>query len=120
MKGSRNKDRHTSAAGSHHWCVDGLCCHDVVGQKTTLPALDNVRPTWCAPCRKECGLSIGIYAQFKDAGLVLIGVNVGQDRSRGEKFLKTFSPTYSIVLSDDSDIVAAFRVTAFPTYVLMV
>jgi hypothetical protein len=60
-----------------------------------------------------------IHAEFKDAGLVLIGVNVGEDRALVERFLKTVSPAYPIALSDDSDIVAAFQVTAFPTYVLI-
>jgi thiol-disulfide isomerase/thioredoxin len=75
--------------------------------------------TWCTPCRKEVPALDRIHADFKDAGLVLIGVNAGEDRALVEKFLETVSPAYAIALSDESGIVDAFQVTAFPTYVLI-
>jgi thiol-disulfide isomerase/thioredoxin len=83
------------------------------------PVLLDFWTTWCGPCRKEMPALDRIHTEFKDAGLVLIGVNVGEDRALVEKSLKTVSPAYPIALSNDSDIVAAFQVTAFPTYVLI-
>lgn len=75
--------------------------------------------TWCAPCRKEMPLLEKLHKEFKDAGLVLLGANVGEDRALVEKFLETVDVTYPIALTNSSDIVPALQVSSFPTYVLI-
>jgi thiol-disulfide isomerase/thioredoxin len=97
--------------------IDGKTI-DSTGLKGKVVLLD-FWTTWCAPCRKEMPALAAIHSEFKDAGLILIGVNVGEDRELVEKFLKTTPAPYPIVLSNDSDIVASFQVSAFPTYVLI-
>jgi hypothetical protein len=60
-----------------------------------------------------------IHQEFKANGLVVLGLNVGEDRGTVEKFLKTAKVNYPIALTGDSDVVPAFEVTAYPTYVVI-
>lgn len=75
--------------------------------------------TWCAPCRKDMPVVERLYGEFKDRGLIVIGLNVGEEREVVEKFVKQNKPAYPIALTSDSPAVAAFEVNAFPTYVLI-
>lgn len=75
--------------------------------------------TWCGPCRKEMPTMEKIHQEFKSSGLVVLGLNVGEDRGTVEKFLKTAKVNYPIALTLDTDVVPAFEVTAYPTYVVI-
>lgn len=75
--------------------------------------------TWCAPCRKEMPTVEKIHQEFKDKGLVVLGLNAGEERETVEKYLKTAKVTYPVALTTDTDIVPAFQVSAFPTYVVI-
>jgi thiol-disulfide isomerase/thioredoxin len=75
--------------------------------------------TWCSPCRKEMPTVEKIHQEFKDKGLVVLGLNVGEALEVVEQYLKTAKVTYPVALTMDSDIVPAFQVTAFPTYVVI-
>ena len=75
--------------------------------------------TWCVPCRKEIPTMEKIHQEFKSRGLVILGLNVGEDRATVEKFLKTAKVNYPIALTADTDVAPAFEVTAYPTYVVI-
>jgi len=75
--------------------------------------------TWCAPCRKEMPTVEKLHQEFKDKGLVVLGLNVGEERETVEKYLKTAKVNYPIALTADTDTVPAFQATAFPTYVVI-
>jgi thiol-disulfide isomerase/thioredoxin len=75
--------------------------------------------TWCAPCRKAIPTVEKIHQEFKDKGLVVLALNVGEERETVEKFLKTVKVTYPVALTTDTDVVSAFQVNALPTYVVI-
>jgi len=75
--------------------------------------------TWCAPCRKAMPSVEKIHQEFKDKGLVVLALNVGEEREMVEKFLKTVKVTYPVALTTDTDVVSAFQVNALPTYVVI-
>jgi thiol-disulfide isomerase/thioredoxin len=75
--------------------------------------------TWCGPCRKEMPTMEKVYQELKANGLVVLGLNVGEDRATVEKFLKTAKVSYPIALTADTDVVSTFEVTAYPTYVVI-
>lgn len=75
--------------------------------------------TWCAPCRKAMPSVEKIHQEFKDKGLVVLALNVGEERETVEKFLKTVKVTYPVALTTDTDVVSAFQVNALPTYVVI-
>ena len=75
--------------------------------------------TWCGPCRKEMPTMEKIHQELKGDGLVVLGLDVGEDRETVEKFLKTEKVSYPIALTVGSDVVRSFEVSAYPTYVLI-
>jgi len=60
-----------------------------------------------------------LYREYRDKGLLILGVDAGEDRQTVQTFLKTATASYPTVLGIDSDILTSFQVTAYPTYVLI-
>ncbi|MCI0549934.1 MAG: TlpA family protein disulfide reductase, partial [Anaerolineae bacterium] len=75
------------------------------GNKVTLSELRgqivviNFWATWCPPCRLETPALEKSYEQYKDSGVVLLGVNLtDQDSvSEVESFVQEFKLTYPIL-----------------------
>jgi thiol-disulfide isomerase/thioredoxin len=75
----------------------------------------NFWASWCGPCRQEMPILEKIYKDYKDAGFVLLGVNVDAEISDRDKFLSETTVTFPIL--DDSANVATeeFGVEAMPS-----
>jgi thiol-disulfide isomerase/thioredoxin len=75
--------------------------------------------TWCAPCREAIPHLVELYKNYKDKGLVVIGMNV--DRGEGDvvrRFVKSMEIPYPILLAPE-EIVRNYGVNALPTTVLV-
>jgi TonB family protein len=83
------------------------------------PVLLDFWTTWCGPCRQAMPALETLYREYRDKGLVILGVDAGEDRQTVEIFLKTATASYPTILSVGSDILTSFQVTAYPTYVLI-
>ena len=75
--------------------------------------------TWCAPCRKDLPFLEKLHQEFKGKGLVVLGLDVGEDEATVTKFLKTTKLSYPILLTDVTDVAEKYSVTAYPTIVLI-
>jgi thiol-disulfide isomerase/thioredoxin len=75
--------------------------------------------TWCGPCRDSMPSTEKIFADHKDRGLVVLGVNVAEDRDIVDAFVKKHSFTYPIVMSGESTILTDYKINAYPTFVLI-
>jgi thiol-disulfide isomerase/thioredoxin len=75
--------------------------------------------TWCVPCRQSMPSVEKIYAEYKDRGLVALAVNVEEAGEVVEAFVKKTPFAYPVALSGESGIVDAYKVTAYPTFVLI-
>ncbi|WNC17204.1 thiol-disulfide oxidoreductase ResA [Brevibacillus brevis] len=71
--------------------------------------------TWCEPCKKELPALQQQYNQFKDKGLVVIGVNIGESPVAVEPFVKQFGVNFPILLDSDSQITKLYRIGPIPT-----
>ena len=75
--------------------------------------------TWCGPCRKDLPALEKIYGEFRDRGLVMVGMNAGEDKETVSKFLAANRLSYPIALAAGMEILQNYSVTAFPTLVLI-
>jgi thiol-disulfide isomerase/thioredoxin len=76
--------------------------------------------TWCGPCKREIPSIEKIYNEFREKGLVVLGMSVGEDQATVAKFVKTAAVTYPILqVNDTAELVAGLSVNAFPTVVLI-
>lgn len=75
--------------------------------------------TWCLPCRKDVPALEKLYTEFHDRGLVMLGMNVGEDKTTVTKFLESNKVSYPIILAGNTELPQSYSVTAFPTLVLI-
>jgi thiol-disulfide isomerase/thioredoxin len=75
--------------------------------------------TWCAPCRKELPMLEKIHREFGDQGLVLLGMDVGEDSETLGQFLRETKLSYPVVLTAAGETDRNYSVTAYPTVVLL-
>jgi peroxiredoxin len=92
---------------------------DLHGNRWTLAQLRgkvvlvNFWATWCPPCRAEMPDLDALYKQFKDQGLVILGIS-DEDVSKVNPFIQQYLYTYPILLDPDSKVHAAFSVEGIP------
>ncbi|MBI2758925.1 MAG: TlpA family protein disulfide reductase [Chloroflexi bacterium] len=93
------------------------------GNKTTLSGLRgkivvvNLWATWCLPCRQETPALEKAYEQYKDSGVVILGVDLtNQDLvSDVESFVQEFKLTYPILLDRDGSVSNLYQIKGIPT-----
>jgi cytochrome c biogenesis protein CcmG, thiol:disulfide interchange protein DsbE len=69
---------------------------------------------WCPFCRREMRELEPVYQQFREQGLEILAVNVGQDRSRVQRFVDRVGYSYPTLLDPDSTIARRYGVIAIP------
>jgi peroxiredoxin/outer membrane lipoprotein-sorting protein len=75
--------------------------------------------TWCGPCRIEMPRVEALYKEFKSKGLVVFGVNNGEDPDKVKGFLAKNPYTIPILLDQQSDVGRAYQAYAIPTLVVI-
>ncbi|HYW73425.1 MAG TPA: redoxin domain-containing protein [Pyrinomonadaceae bacterium] len=87
--------------------------------------------TWCGPCRATLPRFQKFHEQFKDKGLVIIGLTTFQGRIEGRQFThaqelqylrdfkKQFGVTYGFAVSDDDNNDLNYAVSSIPTTFLI-
>ncbi len=74
--------------------------------------------TWCPPCREEIPDFVQLYAQYKDQGLVIVGVSLDSDGSSAvQPFVNAQGINYPIVLGyGEKDLMDRYGgITGIPT-----
>lgn len=97
------------------------------GDKVTLSELRgkivvvNLWATWCLPCRQETPALEKAYEQYKDSGVVILGVDLtSQDLvSDVKSFVQEFKLTYPILLDRDANVGNLYQLKGIPTTVFI-
>jgi len=75
--------------------------------------------SWCGPCRESFPWMKKMQQQYGKDGLVIIAVNVDQDKKLADKFLTEFKPEFSVLFDKDGKLAEDFKVSSMPSsYVL--
>jgi peroxiredoxin len=75
--------------------------------------------TWCPYCQKELRVLNSRAAMLDQDGLMVMAVNVGEDPSKVETFIKNIYPSYKVLLDKDTEVSRAYSIMGVPTYVLI-
>jgi len=71
--------------------------------------------SWCGPCRQSFPWMKSLHdAKAKD-GLVIIAVNVDQEKKLADAFLAEFSPNFNIVFDQAGQLATEFKVAGMPS-----
>ena len=74
----------------------------------------NFWATWCEPCKKEMPYFNNQYLEFKDQGVQVLAVNVGESNLVVGKFAEGYQLDFPIVLDKDSQVMNAYGIDPLP------
>ncbi len=81
--------------------------------------LINFWATWCGPCRKEMPLLEQIQKKYASLGFTMLGVNVEEDTTMMDAFLKDVPVTFPILLDPANGVSKLYNVAAMPSTVIV-
>lgn len=75
--------------------------------------------SWCGPCLQSFPWMNGLHAKHADDGLVILAVNVDQDRALADAFMKKVPPQFRVEYDAQGTLAKSFGVEAMPTSFLI-
>jgi thiol-disulfide isomerase/thioredoxin len=75
--------------------------------------------SWCGPCREAFPALEALHRRFADQGLVVVGVNLDEERKEAERFLKVVPVNFTIVFDSAGASAHAFALPGMPSSYLL-
>jgi peroxiredoxin len=75
--------------------------------------------TWCKPCEKEMPYMEKQYSKYKDQGVQILAVNVGESDFLINKFVSEHGLTFPILVDEEKDVQHAYGIDPLPTTILI-
>jgi len=75
--------------------------------------------SWCVPCRRSFPWLNSMHQRYGDDGLVIVGVNLDQERAAAEEFLQEFPAEFNIHYDVSKELAKSYGVVAMPTSYLI-
>jgi len=79
----------------------------------------NFWASWCTPCKQEMPNLERVWQEFRDQGVVVLGVDVLDDPDDARAFLEALRITYPNVHDPEETRMIAYRVTGLPTTIFI-
>jgi thiol-disulfide isomerase/thioredoxin len=70
---------------------------------------------WCPFCETEMEAIEPVYRRYRDQGLVILAINVRQDRATAQAFVDKLNISYQTLLDTRGDVARAYGVMGLPT-----
>lgn len=84
---------------------------DFKGKKVFL----NFFATWCPPCRAEMPEMEEFYQETKNSDLVMLTVNLGEDKATVQKFISSNKFNFPVLLDADTAVATKYQIASIPT-----
>ncbi len=81
------------------------------------PVALNFWATWCGPCRLEMPELEAAQSRYREAGLVILTINAGEDAEKVQAYLDELGLTLTVVLDPQGTLLDLYEVRALPTTV---
>lgn len=75
--------------------------------------------SWCVPCRRSFPWLNNMHEKYADDGLVIVGVNLDQERTDADEFLEEFPASFRIYFDESKEMAKEFDVVAMPSSYLL-
>jgi thiol-disulfide isomerase/thioredoxin len=76
----------------------------------------NFWASWCPPCRAENPDIEAVYQKYKDQGLVVLGMNLGEDTSTVTGYATRTGLSYPMGMDQTTEIAGLYRIVGIPTH----
>lgn len=94
---------------------EGLRLSDLRGEVVLV----NFWATWCGPCRVEMPELEQLHIDYRDEGLHVLGVNMGEPRGLVREYLAEQRLTFPILLDENAAVGGSYRTHSLPTSVVV-
>jgi DsbE subfamily thiol:disulfide oxidoreductase len=78
------------------------------------PVVLNFWASWCGPCKEELPLFESTWKEYKDKGVVFLGVDVMDDKGNAAEFIETEGITYTNLHDPSGEVSSKYGVVALP------
>lgn len=75
--------------------------------------------SWCKPCRQSFPWMDAMQKKYGDRGLVVIAVNLDEDRDDADRFLKDFHTSAQVVFDPAGALAAQYQLIGMPSSFLI-
>jgi cytochrome c biogenesis protein CcmG, thiol:disulfide interchange protein DsbE len=79
------------------------------------PVVINFWATWCGPCKEEMPLLESAYTNYKDTGLVMLGVNAREQSGTVSNYVSRGGFSWKMLLDYDGKVSDMYRINSYPT-----
>lgn len=79
----------------------------------------NFWATWCGPCRYEMPSMEKLYNEFKEAGLEILAINLGETAPVVKEFMEEYNLSFPALLDKDNSVAQVYGVRSIPTTYLI-
>jgi cytochrome c biogenesis protein CcmG/thiol:disulfide interchange protein DsbE len=79
----------------------------------------NFWASWCAPCRVEAPVLEQAWRQYRDQGVVVLGINIWDKEPEARAFKREFGLTYPNVLDDGGRVAIEYGVAGIPETIVI-
>lgn len=79
----------------------------------------NFWATYCPPCKEEMPYMDNQYEEFKEKGVEILAVNVGEPLLTAQKFVQRYDLSFPILMDEREEVYKAYGVKPIPTTFLI-
>lgn len=81
--------------------------------------LVNFWASWCGPCRQELPQLTKLYDKYRDAGFVLLGVNIDNNARTASELAGKLGVSFPVLLDTDKTVSKLYDVSTMPLTVVI-
>ena len=75
--------------------------------------------TWCKPCEREFPLMDKHYQDYKDQGLQILAVNIGESNFAVQKYVDRKGLTFPVLIDHNKSVMETYNINPLPTTMLV-
>ena len=87
--------------------------------KADKPVLVDFWATWCGPCRITMPQVAKIHAEYKDRGVEVMSINVGESAKKAGDYIARNGYAFTTLLDTDREVSTRYQINGIPTLVVI-
>lgn len=78
------------------------------------PVVINFWASWCKPCREEAPALQKVYTEYKDKGVVFLGIAIQDTETKARAYVQEFGIAFPVGIDTTGEIAEGYRIYGIP------